>query len=112
MLMACQDLRYSLYSICLLVNNLKKQPMSETLVWLRVFVISFCAMMVMMSMSVCTYKFQSVNESLFLFPKGAQGDRGISGPPGPKGALGDLGRTGEPGLPGARVTLKSLAFQF
>lgn len=65
-----------------------------------------------MSMSVCTHEFQLVNESLFLFPKGAQGDRGTSGPPGPKGALGDPGRTGEPGLPGARVTLKSLAFQF
>lgn len=50
--------------------------------------------------------FDQQTEASFLFPKGAQGDRGISGPPGPKGSLGDPGRTGEPGLPGARVTLK------
>lgn len=50
--------------------------------------------------------------SSLLFLKGAQGDRGTSGPSGPKGSLGDPGRTGEPGLPGARVTLKSLPFQF
>lgn len=49
---------------------------------------------------------------LSFFPKGALGDRGISGPHGPKGALGDPGRLGEPGLPGARVTLKKLFINY
>lgn len=63
-------------------------------------------------LSYTLYEFFKNTLSLPLFPKGAQGDRGITGPHGPKGALGDPGRLGEPGLPGARVTQKKLSINF